>query len=258
MYRTVILEAASAKERFLNDYVKSPQPSISTPRPLSVETGVVGAAVGSSVVRYGGTAATAVIYAQCAPPLPERESQGYVSVTVMMPFEAVEPSALNAVRNRCCSLASLLQGTLEDCGAYPWEALCVIPKEAVYVLHVEVTILSNDGAVADVALQAAAAALAKAQVPAMQVVEGTLHPGKEYVPWPVSDAKVPKFRTFSVFLLPEVRAIESCSLEGERHADAQVRVCVDGAGSLLGSCSFGKPIPPKTLWECVRRARGVT
>eukprot|EP00760_Papus_ankaliazontas_P030257 PhM_4_TR4690/c0_g1_i1/m.95671/K12586/RRP43, EXOSC8, OIP2; exosome complex component RRP43 len=155
--------------------------------------------VASAVARFGQTTVSCAVSAQCVPPLPHAESEGYFTCNVTAPFCSVDGAAYGT-RDAYAALSSRLLTMLTSTSAYPMGQLCIAAGEAVYVLHIDVTVVSDDGCVLDAAVAAANAALSSAKIPQMRVDDGQLAPAARgtFVSFPVTTKALAQHFTFGV------------------------------------------------------------
>ena len=106
------------------------------------------------------------VVAELAAPLPSAPSSGFIVANVELgptcsgEFRSGPPSG------EAIQLSALLHDTFCDTAAplVPSDALCIVPGELVWCLHVDCVCLDHDGNVADACVLAVAAALHSTKV----------------------------------------------------------------------------------------------
>ena len=126
---------------------------------------------GNAVSKRGNTVVTAVLYGQLSPPLPKRPNDGFYTVRVFAPFDFAEHTSANKLRVSHAALALRLENVLRSSDALELDKLSVADGEAVYLLHIELTVINADGNILPVCLDALTSLLANASVPELELSE---------------------------------------------------------------------------------------
>ena len=137
---------------------------------------------GSALVRCGGTSAVAAVTFEVAAASEHAPTAGALSVSVdFPPLSSADArpgggGGSGSSSERLRGLASSVLSDLRCCGAVDEAGggLCIRRGVAVFVVKVDVSFLSSDGGERGVALLAAAAALADAQLPRVEISGGTV------------------------------------------------------------------------------------
>ena len=136
---------------------------------------------GSALVRCGGTAAVAAVTFEVAAASEHAPAAGALSVSVdFPPLSSADArpggGGSSGGPERLRGLASSVLSDLRSCGSVDETdgTLCIKSGVAVFVARVDVLFLSTDGGERGVALFAAAAALADARPPAVEISGGSV------------------------------------------------------------------------------------
>ena len=137
-------------------------------RDVEVETDVIYKAEGSAKVKLGNTMVYAGVKADLGTPFPDTPEQGVLINIELNPiaspfFESGPPSKEAIEMSRVCD-RSIRESHVIDV-----DKLCVVPKEKVWIIFVDIYPLTDDGNLLDASTIAAMAALASTKLPVVEV-----------------------------------------------------------------------------------------
>jgi len=189
-------------------------------RPLRIEKNYVNTAEGSARVRLGNTDVLVGVKINTGVPYPDTPNSGVLTTSAeLIPmasptFESGPPSPT------AIELARVVDRGIRETKTVDLEKLCIVPKEKVWVLFIDIHILDYDGNLFDASSYGTLAALSSAKLPGSKI-------GGEDQPlpvdhWPVS-VTAAKLRDTIVF---------DPGLDEERIADARLTVATDENGDI--------------------------
>ena len=189
-------------------------------RPLRIEKNYVNTAEGSARVHLGNTDVLVGVKINTGVPYPDTPNSGVLTTSAeLIPmasptFESGPPSPT------AIELARVVDRGIRETKTVDLEKLCIVPKEKVWVLFIDIHILDYDGNLFDASSYGTLAALSSAKLPGSKI-------GGEDQPlpvdhWPVS-VTAAKLRDTIVF---------DPGLDEERIADARLTVATDENGDI--------------------------
>ena len=226
-------------------------------RDTIVSVGAISSANGSALVRLGSTCCVAGVKALYAnPPLTdERGVSGW-----LVPNVTISPMASGSVRpgpppRQAQTLTAWLHDTLKNCKSVDLDLLCIVPKQLVWAIYLDIEVINADGNLADACLLAACAALRDTRLPLLApgaVAEGGAGGGgggeaapplaSRHLTEPLPLGTLPLSASFGVFrghyLMADLSADEA------QLAGASTTVVLDHEGMLRG---LHCPAPGATL-----------
>lgn len=134
-------------------------------RKIEIETGAIVKAEGSARVRLGNTEIMAGVKVSMGTPYPDTPNAGVCTVNAeLIPlasphFESGPPG------ERSIEVARVVDRGLRHSGIIDKKKLCVVPGEKVFIVFIDLYVLSYDGNMFDAGELAAVAALLTAKVP---------------------------------------------------------------------------------------------
>jgi len=195
--------------------------ALDEPRKLTVERRFVETAEGSTRVRLGNTDVLVGIKMSIGEPYPDTPNTGVLSTSLeLVPmasptFEAGPPSP------QAIEIARVVDRGIRESKMVNMEKLCIVPKEKVWVMFIDIHVLDYDGNLFDASSYGAVAALATTVVPAKAQGLGEDFP-LPVEHWPVSV-------TFAK--IKDVLLVDP-NLDEERMADARLTVTTDENGDI--------------------------
>jgi len=189
-------------------------------RPLRIEKNYVNTAEGSARVKLGNTDVLVGVKINTGVPYPDTPNSGVLTTSAeLIPmasptFESGPPSPT------AIELARVVDRGIRETKTVDMDKLCIVPKEKVWVLFIDIHILDYDGNLFDASSYGTLAALSSAKLPGSKI-------GGEDQPlpvdhWPVS-VTAAKLRDTIVF---------DPGLDEERIADARLTVATDENGDI--------------------------
>ena len=139
-------------------------------REVYIKTGIVQQAEGSAEVRIGSTHVIAGIKMNIGTPYPDSTDKGVMSVSAeFIPFASPEfdsgPPSEEAIE-----LARVVDRAIRESKMIAFEKLCIKENEHVWMVNIDIDILSDSGNLIDAASLAATAALMTAKMPIMEMI----------------------------------------------------------------------------------------
>jgi exosome complex component RRP42 len=189
-------------------------------RPLTIRKNYVSTAEGSARVNLGNTDVLVGVKISTGEPYPDTPNSGVLTTSAeLIPmasptFESGPPSPT------AIELARVVDRGIRETKTIDLDKLCIVPKEKVWVLFIDMHILDYDGNLFDACSYGTLAALSSAKLPGSKI-------GAEDRPlpvdhWPVS-VTAAKLRDTIVF---------DPGLDEERIADARLTVATDENGDI--------------------------
>lgn len=195
--------------------------ALDEPRKLTVQTGFAKTAEGSCRLQLGNTQVLVGIKMSLGEPYPDTPNTGVLSTSVELIPMASPTFEAGPPRPDAIELARVVDRGIRESKMVNLEKLCLVPKEKVWVMFIDIHVLDYDGNLFDAASYGSVAALASTIVPAKAQGQGEDFP----LPvdhWPVSVTTV----KIKDLLLADP------SLDEERMADARLTVTTDENGDI--------------------------
>ncbi len=191
------------------------------PRKLVVQKNYIATAEGSARVKLGNTDVLVGVKMSVGQPYPDTPNSGVLSTTAeLIPmaspsFEAGPPGP------EAVELARVVDRGIRETKAVDMARLCIVPKEKVWVMFIDIHVLDYDGNLFDASSYGAMAALGSTVVPAKaQGLGEDFRLPVEHWPVSVTSAKI-----------RDVIVVDP-SLDEERIADARLTVATDEKGDI--------------------------
>jgi len=217
-------------------------------RPISIETGYIVKAEGSAFVKIGNTHIVAGVKAVQGTPFPDTPNEGVVMVNAeLIPlaspfFESGPPGEKSIEVARVCD-RGLRHSEIVD-----RKKLCIVPGKLVWIIFVDLYVLSFDGNLFDCGETAAVSALMTAKIPPIEVKDDKVvalgdkkdkskwnHLPIQNLPTSITVGKIPK--TNKLILDPNQNE--------ERVLEARITITIDEKDEIVslqkGSSGFFSP-----------------
>ncbi len=138
-------------------------------RNIDIETDVIYKADGSAKVKLGNTMVYAGVKAELGSPFPDTPEQGVLIVNIELnpiasPFFESGPPTKEAIE-----MSRVCDRSIRESHVIDVDKLCVVPKEKVWIVFVDIYPLTDDGNLLDASTIAAMAALASTKIPVVEV-----------------------------------------------------------------------------------------
>lgn len=159
-------------------------------RDISIQTGFVEKADGSSLVSIGGTKVVAGIKFEIGDPFPDIPNEGVMQVGAeFVPFASpdFEPGRPDEV---AVELARVVDRGLRESKVLDTTKLCIIPGKKVWIVHVDVYILDHCGNLIDAAALAALTAMLTATMPEACIEGDAVNLTGKRLPMPITDIPI--------------------------------------------------------------------
>ena len=190
------------------------------PRKLIVEKNYIKTAEGSARVRLGNTDVLVGIKIDTGEPYPDTPNSGVLSTSAELIPMASPSFESGPPRPEAIELARVVDRGIRETKAVNMEKMCIVPKEKVWVMFIDIHVLDYDGNLFDASSYGAVAALSCAKVPASKI-------GKEDYPLPVESWPV----SVTSARIGDTIVVDP-NLDEERIADARLTVTTDEKGDL--------------------------
>jgi len=143
-------------------------------RDVTIETNLIGAADGSARVKLGNTEIIAGVKIELGTPYPDSPADGVLTCSSeFIPLASSEfergPPSEDSVE-----LSRVVDRAIRESKCIDMSKLCIKPEEVIWMIYIDMDVLSDDGNLIDAACIAAVAALASAKMPKL-IVEGDKH-----------------------------------------------------------------------------------
>lgn len=261
--------------RFADEGLRPDGRGLSTPRPVSIGLGTVGAADGSALVKIGSTAVLAGIRLEVAVPPDNAPDRGQIVTSAELPAISRGDWRPGRPSPEAAHLAARVADALAARGALDTRQLCISPGNAVWVLYLDIYVLDASGGLLEAALLAAVAALRDCRLPAVHLTaEGNVErgpdPDAEEAPQggpgaAAAAAAAGEGRRLELGAAPVCltcgiyngQVVVDPDHEEESLMGSRVSVVVDGDGGLLGIYKPGGSalVSPGTLMACIAQAQ---
>lgn len=190
-------------------------------RNITIKKNVVNSAEGSAQVNLGDTSVIVGVKMEVGEPFPDTPDKGVLTTNAeLIPmasptFEAGPPS------EDSIELARVVDRGIRESDAIDLDKLCIVPKEKVWIVFIDIHVLDYDGNLFDASSMGAFAALSNTTVPSSQFQLG------ENFKLPITNypASCTTVKIGSALLLDP-------SLDEERIADARLTVSTDENGHI--------------------------
>ncbi|QEF95119.1 exosome complex protein Rrp42 [Methanothermobacter sp. KEPCO-1] len=156
-------------------------------RDISIETGVISKAEGSSRVKLGNTQIIVGVKPQIGEPFPDTPEMGVIltnSELLPMASPTFEPGPPD---ERSVELSRVVDRCIRESQMIDLEKLCIIEGSKVWMLFLDLHIIDYDGNLFDAAVLATVAALLDTRIPKAEVEDGEVLVDRENMqPLPIN------------------------------------------------------------------------
>ncbi|KAI8833716.1 exosome component 8, isoform CRA_c [Chytridium lagenaria] len=250
--------------RFLSQGIRTDGRMLNQFRAIRINTGSIGTARGSAMVRLGETTCLCGIKAEVSIPNTNNPTQGFLVPNVDFPAICSPTFRPGAPSPFVQSVSELVNSVLQKAEVLDLDELCVVEGKAVWVVYADIVFLNYEGNAVDAALAALVAALRNTKLPKLQYNEedGTVREIPNTPPTPLQISRLPVSSTFGIFdhdgnpkLMADPTEEEACVVS------AHVTIVLDSATGHL--CGIFKPggfgMSKERFNECIEEAgkRGV-
>jgi len=214
--------------------------SLGDMRPLTIKTGVIQKANGSSMVSLGDTQIVAGVKVATGTPFPDTPDKGLLVVNAELlplssPYAEAGPPSPEAVE-----LARVVDRGIRESEMVDVSALCITPGKTVYTVFVDVNIMNVDGNLFDAASYAVVAALRTAKMTKYVVENDKVTATTERMPLPVSKTPV----SLTIARIGDALVVDP-NAEEEASMDARITIATEDDGNVCagqkGEASFFTP-----------------
>ncbi|KAJ3109620.1 Exosome complex component RRP43 [Phlyctochytrium planicorne] len=245
--------------RFISKSIRTDGRSLDKFRTMRINTGSIGSAMGSAMVRLGHTTCLCGVKAEVSLPSAKNPKAGFLVPNIDFPALCSPNFRPGAPSPFVQSVSELVNNVLQKSEVINLEDLCIEEGKAVWVVYADVVFLNYEGNPVDAALAAIVAALQNAKLPTVQYKEGDESVrmyGKETTS--LNLQRLPISSTFGVLDFEEQTKLLADPTEEENCVvSSAVSVVVDAISGRL--CSVfkpgGAPLDRSLLMECVTKAQ---
>lgn len=159
---------------------------------------------GVARVTVGNTQVITTITSEIIEPSPDRGSEGVLRFNVEFPPMASPFFQANHKTSQGIEISRIIERCIRDTNCVDVETLCIIAKERVWALNVEIRVLNYDGNIIDAATLSALAALMYYRRPEVSVTQEKVHVHSELEKnfLPLQLSCIPITTTFALFNHP--------------------------------------------------------
>ena len=198
-------------------------------RSIKIETGVIGKAEGSALVRLGDTKVVAGVKVEIGKPFPDTPDKGVQIVNAELvplaaPFFEPGPPGEEDIE-----LARVIDRGLRSAEMIKLDELAIVPGEKVWIVYVDLYSLDHYGNLIDASGLAAVSALLTARMRRWEVENGEVNLLEETIPLPV--ASVPVFVTIAKI---GDNLLVDPTYEEELVMDARITFAINEKGEVCG------------------------
>lgn len=196
-------------------------------REISIEYGVSKNAEGSAKVKMGDTEVMVGIKMELGKPFSDRPDEGVLMVGAeLLPMSSPEfetgPPSIQAVE-----LARVVDRGIRESKSIDCSKLCVVPKEKVWIINVDICSINDAGNLFDASSLAALAALKDTRLPALNDDNVVEYKVKTKTPLPLSKEPI----EVTVYKIGDMFVIDPITDE-EKVVDARLTVCCTKEGKI--------------------------
>lgn len=248
------IHPAEFNRRFLQEDVRQDGRDFEKFRKTTMTKGAITTGNGSATVRIGNTTIVCGIKAEVGEPQLSEPDKGY-----LVPNIELSPLCSNKFRpgppsDEAQVLSEHLNRLFNTKDLLDLSTLCIVPDQAVWVLHTDIVCLNYDGNVIDAAIMALGLALSNTQLPKAELDEAAgmvTADESEMKPLQLQSQLYP-----STFLYLENSIVADPSAEEEELGDSLLTVVLDSNDDIVnlwkrGAAGFSKD----QIEECVDKAR---
>lgn len=134
-------------------------------RNVTIEKNVVSSAEGSARVRIGNTEVVVGVKFGVGTPFADTPDEGILMVAAELLPLASPDFESGPPREEAIEISRVVDRAIRESKVIDFKKLCIMPKEKVWIIYVDIDVLDNDGNMIDAASLAAAAALTSARLP---------------------------------------------------------------------------------------------
>lgn len=134
-------------------------------RNISIETGTLSQANGSARVKFGDSEVLVGVKIGVGVPFPDSQDEGVLMVNGELAPIADDKFETGPPSPESIELARVVDRTIRESGTIDTSKLCIKPKEAVWMVFIDLYPVNNDGNLFDASLLGAMAALKSARMP---------------------------------------------------------------------------------------------
>jgi len=217
-------------------------------RPISMEVNPIKTAEGSCRIKLGHSEIIVGIKMSTGEPYPDHREDGVIVTHVELAPLASPDFEIGPPREEAIELARVVDRGIRESKMIGLDSLCIEPGEKVWVVHIDINVLDNDGNLFDAATLGVLGSLAVTIVPAQRFGLG------EDFPLPLHH--IPISSTF--VKLGDKMAVDP-SLEEQNVAPARLTVTIDENGDIRAmQKGIGGSFTQEEILETLETAQRIT
>lgn len=207
-------------------------------REMSVKTDVILKAEGSAHVKIGKTEIVAGIKISLGPPFPDTPDKGVITVNAELTALASPTFEPGPPNEDSVEVARVVDRGIRHSEIVDYSKLCLIPGEQVFIIFIDLYVLSYDGNMFDTGTLAAVSALLTTKMPRTQIVDnevvvlGEQYEKSDWLPLPLNNKAV----SVTIAKIGDKLLIDPNEQE-DRVMDARITTTIDESGNI---CSIQK------------------
>ncbi len=221
----------------LSKGLRTDERDLYTPRRVVIETGVIGKAEGSALVKLGNTQVMVGVKIDVGSPFRDTPDEGVITVNaefvpLASPLFEPGPPDENAIE-----LARVIDRSLREVNAVDRKKLVIREGDKVWIIFIDIYVLNHDGNLFDASMLATMAALLDAKLPDFEEYEtGEIEVlrDKKTQPLPIN-------RIVLTTMLAKIGEyfIVDPNLDEETVADTRIVIAYDDLGRIVGAQKTG-------------------
>jgi exosome complex component RRP42 len=160
-------------------------------RKITIETGMIGTAAGSSLVSLGNTKVMTGVKIETGTPFPDKPKNGVLTTNVELVPLASPKFEAGPPRENAIELARVVDRGIREAKVVDMSKLCIAPGKLVFIVYVDIYVLDHDGNLFDAFALSAISALLNAKMRKYTVKkDGELTFKKGYIKLPLQNYPV--------------------------------------------------------------------
>jgi len=197
-------------------------------RKITVETGMIGTAAGSSLVSLGNTKVMTGIKIETGTPFSDKPKNGVLTTNVELTPLASPNFEAGPPREKAIEMARVVDRGIRESKAVDLSKLCIDPGKLVFIVYVDIYVLNDDGNLFDAFALSAISALLNAKMRKYTVKKnGELKFSKGYIKLPLQNYPV----EISIGKI-DGKMIVDPTLEEEAVVDALITIAIGKEGEI--------------------------
>lgn len=214
-------------------------------RPIHVEKSLIEKAEGSCRVRIGETDVIAGVKLDLGTPFPDAQDKGVLMVAAELSPIAYPEFEMGPPREQAVELARVVDRGIREAKAIDLGKLCIIPKEKVWMVSIDLQIINHGGNLIDACSLASIIALLHARMP---TYDG------EKITWEKKAGPVPMLEkpvTVTVHKATDGVLLVDPTLDEEAFLETRLTVTAKEDGNITALQKGGKPLTVEEIEQAI-------